>query len=301
MYRHYSPYRRFSKQAEMDYSKMLSPFASEGANKALYAAGGGLLGAGAGALLSKLFGGSALKGGLVGGGLGAGAGYFGRGALQDYLKSMTPAAGPFAGPDDGSYDRVENMRAQRGVKQDTVTDSARMNALRGSGLSQEVEREDKAGPFAGPDDGSYDRVENMRAQRGVNENARLNDKARLTELVNELGERAFQEEQARVAKGLTPETEAERALAEEQGRKFQAERAARLADPNSPENRRAAALSAIRQEFAGLQEEEAKIREVIQTATRVGNSAVADQFTERLADIQRQYQELNARRRAANR
>ena len=141
----------------------------------------------------------------------------------------------------------------------------------------------------------------MRAQRGVNENARLNDKARLTELVNELGERAFQEEQARVAKGLTPETEAERALAEEQGRKFQAERAARLADPNSPENRRAAALSAIRQEFAGLQEEEAKIREVIQTATRVGNSAVADQFTERLADIQRQYQELNARRRAANR
>jgi hypothetical protein len=72
-------------------SKML-PFESEGANEALYAAGGGLLGAGGGALLSKLLGYSPLKGGLIGGGLGAGAGYLGGSMLYDKMLADALAA-----------------------------------------------------------------------------------------------------------------------------------------------------------------------------------------------------------------
>jgi len=51
-----------------------SPFESQLANYGVYAGGGGLAGAGIGALVNALRGKSKLKGALIGGGLGAGAG-----------------------------------------------------------------------------------------------------------------------------------------------------------------------------------------------------------------------------------
>ena len=51
-----------------------SPFEDQLANYAIYAGGGGLAGAGIGALVNALRGESKLKGALVGGGIGAGAG-----------------------------------------------------------------------------------------------------------------------------------------------------------------------------------------------------------------------------------
>jgi len=265
MYRHYSPQYRFSKQAEMDYSKILSPFASEGANKALYTAGGGLLGAGAGALLSKLMGGSALKGGLIGGGLGAGAGYLGRSVMLDKLLA----------------DAAKNAPAA-----DTVTDSARMNALRGN-----------AGPFTsetGEDDGSYDRVEAMRANRMT--------PALKADLESQLGEKIRADFEAQQNKGQTPESraaqaaEAERVsqLAEEAGVKQRADRAAALADPNSPQAKHMAASAAIRAAREGLRAQEAEIANTIAMANRVNNKAVVDAYTARMAKLQNELRSLES-------
>lgn len=234
MYRHYSPYHRFSKQAEMDYSQMLSPFASEGANKALYAAGGGLLGAGAGALLSKLMGGSALKGGLIGGGLGAGAGYFGRGALQDYL-----AQAP-----------------------DTTTDSARMNALRG--ISPDAERR--------------------------------------SEISERVGERIREDFEANQRKGETAASreaeaiEAERVsqLSQEQGEKQKADRAAALADPNSPESLRQRANKALMDERSSLRSREARMRAQLADASSIGNTAAAAAAAKELEALQQQLMSLDS-------
>jgi hypothetical protein len=262
MYRHYSPQHRFSKQAEMDYSKILSPFASEGANKALYTAGGGLLGAGAGALLSKLMGRSALKGGLIGGGLGAGAGYLGRSVMLDKLLA----------------DAAKNAPAA-----DIVTDSARMNPLPAT-----------SGPFAGEDDGSYDRVEAMRANRMT--------PALEADLQSQLGEKIRAGFEAKQNKGQTPESraaeaaEAERVsqLAEEAGVKQRADRAAALADPNSPQSKHLAASAAVRAARERLREQEADIANTLALANRTNNKAVVDAYTKRMAELQNELRSLES-------
>lgn len=85
----YSHYRPASKQANVTVSDALaalSPTDSALKDYALYAGGGGLAGAGIGALVNALRGESKLKGALVGGGLGAGAGA-GVKALGDYALS----------------------------------------------------------------------------------------------------------------------------------------------------------------------------------------------------------------------
>lgn len=70
-----------------------------------YGGGGALAGAGLGALINKLMGGSALKGGLLGAGLGAGAG-LGYKGLSDYqAKQRSDKA-------DESMTSVEDIRAR---------------------------------------------------------------------------------------------------------------------------------------------------------------------------------------------
>jgi len=85
----YSNYRPILKQANItvgDALAALSPTDSLLKDYALYAGGGGLAGAGIGALVNALRGESKLKGALIGGGIGAGLGA-GTKALGDYTLS----------------------------------------------------------------------------------------------------------------------------------------------------------------------------------------------------------------------
>lgn len=86
-YSHYSPFNY--KQSNItvgDALSALNPMESDLANYGIYAGGGGLAGAGIGALVNALRGESKLKGALIGGGIGAGAGA-GLKGLGDYALS----------------------------------------------------------------------------------------------------------------------------------------------------------------------------------------------------------------------
>lgn len=82
----YGHYHSTLKQANItvgDALAALNPTSSDLANYGIYAGGGGLAGAGIGALINALRGESKLKGALIGGGIGAGAG-IGAKALGDF-------------------------------------------------------------------------------------------------------------------------------------------------------------------------------------------------------------------------
>jgi hypothetical protein len=86
-YSHHSPVVKQAADVSVeDALNALSPTDSLLQDYALYAGGGGLAGAGAGALLNTILGGSKLKGALIGGGIGAGLGA-GTKALGDYALS----------------------------------------------------------------------------------------------------------------------------------------------------------------------------------------------------------------------
>lgn len=85
----YSHYRPILKQANItvgDALAALNPTDSRLKDYAIYAGGGGLAGAGIGALVNALRGQSKLKGALIGGGIGAGAGA-GLKGIGDYALS----------------------------------------------------------------------------------------------------------------------------------------------------------------------------------------------------------------------
>ena len=104
-YSHYSPYRTKSAEDQPLLDKLplltagnFSPFQSQLANYGAYAGGGGLAGAGIGALIQALRGKSIGKGALIGGGIGTGAGVGlkgladilapnAQGIIRDYVRS----------------------------------------------------------------------------------------------------------------------------------------------------------------------------------------------------------------------
>lgn len=83
MYSHYRPILKQANVTVQDALAALNPTDSLLKDYAIYAGGGGLAGAGVGALINALRGKSKLKGALIGGGLGAGLGA-GAKALGDY-------------------------------------------------------------------------------------------------------------------------------------------------------------------------------------------------------------------------
>jgi hypothetical protein len=85
-YSYYSPILKQAAITVGDTLATLSPTNSALANYAIYSGGGGLAGAGIGALVNALRGESKLKGALIGGGIGLGAGA-GIKALGDYTLS----------------------------------------------------------------------------------------------------------------------------------------------------------------------------------------------------------------------
>jgi len=91
-YSHYRPILKQSNITVGDALAALNPTDSLLKDYAIYAGGGGLAGAGIGALVNALRGKSKLKGALIGGGLGAGAGAgvkaLGNYALSDQVAQM---------------------------------------------------------------------------------------------------------------------------------------------------------------------------------------------------------------------
>ena len=85
-YSHYRPILKQSNVTVQDALAALNPTDSLLKDYAIYAGGGGLAGAGIGALVNALRGESKLKGALIGGGVGAGLGA-GAKALGDYTLS----------------------------------------------------------------------------------------------------------------------------------------------------------------------------------------------------------------------